>query len=102
MDTPQVLALDIGGTKLASAVVGPTGAVAAAQRTATPKQADPEVLFSALVALANVAVAQWRATGGVGELHAIGVGCGRRTPSPALPSLLHRLAGPVHRLVPKV
>ncbi len=76
MDTPQVLALDIGGTKLAAAVVGPTGAVAAAQRTATPKQNDPEVLFTVLARLAGAAVAQWRATGGVGELHAIGVGCG--------------------------
>ena len=43
--------MDIGGTKMAAAVVDPHGAILADARIATPSSSDPEVVFGALVAL---------------------------------------------------
>ena len=46
--TRPVLAVDIGGTKLAVGVVDPDGAVVASTRCPTPPGADAEALWSAL------------------------------------------------------
>jgi glucokinase len=46
-----VLAVDIGGTKMAVAVVDPTGAIVADGRVPTPHSSDPEAVFAALVGL---------------------------------------------------
>jgi len=67
----RVLAIDIGGTKLASAIVAADGAITAERRTATPPTSDPEELFSAVVDLARTSVA----AAGV-DIDAMGVGCG--------------------------
>ena len=68
---PVVLAVDIGGTKLAAAVVDPTGAIVSDGRVPTPHSHDPEAVFSALVALTE----QVRSTTGL-EPVVCGVGCG--------------------------
>ena len=48
---PVVLAVDIGGTKMAAAVVDPSGAVLADARVPTPASSDPEEVFGVLAAL---------------------------------------------------
>ncbi len=48
---PVVLAVDIGGTKLAAAVVDPSGAIVADGRVPTPPSSDAEEVFAALVGL---------------------------------------------------
>ena len=48
---PVVLAVDIGGTKMAAAIVDPSGGIVADGRTPTPSTSDPEEVFDALVAL---------------------------------------------------
>jgi glucokinase len=69
-----VLALDIGGTKLAAAVVDRGGRVSAAARVPTPhgRRLDAETLWKTVVALLD------RFTSGVGarSFVGIGVGCG--------------------------
>jgi glucokinase len=69
-----VLALDIGGTKLAAAVVDRGGRVSAAARVPTPagRRLDAETLWKTVLALLD------RFTSGVGarELAGVGVGCG--------------------------
>ena len=67
----HVLAIDVGGTKLASAIVAADGAITAERRGATPRTSDPEELFAALAALARESVA----AAGV-HVDGIGVGCG--------------------------
>jgi glucokinase len=49
---PAVLAIDIGGTKLAAALVGEDGTVLRADRTPTPRQ-GPDEVFGALRALVD-------------------------------------------------
>ncbi len=66
-----MLAIDVGGTKLASAIVTADGAISAERRTATPRASDPEELFAALVALAKASVGE-----GGPPIEGIGVGCG--------------------------
>jgi glucokinase len=70
----QVLALDIGGTKLAAAVVDRGGRVSAAARVPTPhgRRLDAETLWKTVVALLD------RFTTGVGarSFAGVGVGCG--------------------------
>ncbi len=66
MDT--VLALDVGGTKLAAGVVGANGAVLARAACPTPRGADGELVLEALLGIA----AEVRA----GEEVACGVGSG--------------------------
>jgi glucokinase len=70
MSTPApVLALDIGGTKLAAAVVERAGALPVRRHVATPTTADADELFDTLVALARVVA-------GAESVVACGVGCG--------------------------
>ena len=70
----NVLALDIGGTKLAAAVVDRGGRVSAAARVPTPhgRKLDGETLWKTVVALLD------RFTSGVGatSFAGVGVGCG--------------------------
>jgi glucokinase len=70
----RVLAVDIGGTKLAAAVVDATGRVAGFVERPTPATTDAAVLFAAL----QVTIAATLAAAGtpLGALEAIGVGCG--------------------------
>ncbi len=67
-----VLALDIGGTKLAAGVVDSGGRLVASARVATPRGLDDEGLWSTVVALLE------RFTAGVGvdRVAGVGVGCG--------------------------
>jgi len=51
-----VLALDIGGTKLAAAVVDETGRILGRGRVPSPTGADPEPLYEALVTCAAAAI----------------------------------------------
>ena len=64
-----VLAIDIGGTKLAAALVSPEGSVLRVERTPTDQTLSGEELFEVLVALA-ADVARGERVGG------IGIGCG--------------------------
>ena len=45
-----MLALDVGGTKMAAAVVDPTGNIVAEESVPTPDSPDPEAVFEALAA----------------------------------------------------
>jgi glucokinase len=66
-----ILALDVGGTKLAAGLVTTDGAVVAHDRIATPQAADAEVLWDAVVALVD------RLLAGTGSSYdAVGIGCG--------------------------
>jgi glucokinase len=51
-----VLALDVGGTKLAAAVVDDTGRILGRGRVPSPTGTDPEVLYEALLACAAAAL----------------------------------------------
>lgn len=66
-----VLAVDIGGTKMATALVGLDGSITDRRSVATPHPADGEEIFSALEGLVAPALA-----GGTGRALAVGVGCG--------------------------
>jgi glucokinase len=67
------LAVDIGGTKLAAGLVGPSGAVVATteRSTPTPASLDPEIIFTALARLVDAVV-----DASPYELDVCGVGCG--------------------------
>ncbi len=67
----MVLAVDIGGTKMAAAVVDPCGVILAEARAPTPASSDPEVVFAALVSVVDRARADTTADPVV-----CGVGCG--------------------------
>ncbi|MGH3744380.1 MAG: ROK family protein [Mycobacteriales bacterium] len=64
-----VLALDIGGTKLAAALVDPGGRTSSHQRIATPAGLDGEQLWSTVETLVH------RVAGGR-QMSGVGVGCG--------------------------
>ena len=64
-----VLAVDIGGTKLAAGLVDSAGKLVASARTSTPATDDAEALFAVVMAVAE-------SVGGNGEVVACGVGCG--------------------------
>jgi glucokinase len=66
---PTVLALDIGGTKMAAAIVEADGTLQASDRIATPRTQDPGTLFKSLSELCRGLLAS-------AAVHAIGVGCG--------------------------
>ncbi|MDA8435496.1 MAG: ROK family protein [Actinomycetales bacterium] len=66
-----VLALDIGGTKMAAGLVAPDGSVIAHDRVATPPGGDAETLWAAVVGLLDGLVAR---TGTAYD--AVGIGCG--------------------------
>jgi glucokinase len=68
-----VLAVDVGGTKMATGVVDPAGSVVGAVEVPTPA-ADGEELFAALRAAVDRSLAAAALT--PAELAAIGVGCG--------------------------
>ncbi|MBG0814999.1 ROK family protein [Planomonospora sp. ID82291] len=65
----SVLAVDIGGTKFAAALVGSDGGVRAAERVATPPGGDAETLWTALDALITAVVGDTPVDG-------VGIGCG--------------------------
>jgi glucokinase len=67
-----VLALDVGGTKLAAAVVDEAGRILGRGLVPSPTGTDPEVLYEALIACA--AAAMRGADTQPGELAGIGVG----------------------------
>ena len=64
----DVLAVDIGGTKLAAALVGPDGSLLATARRPTPVTADPEEVWSALSGAVDEL--------GADRVGAVGIGCG--------------------------
>jgi glucokinase len=66
---PVVLAVDIGGTKLAAAMVDDGGAILLRSVVPTPTSDDPEAVFAAVTSVVH----QVR---GQGEPLACGVGCG--------------------------
>jgi glucokinase len=72
--TDMVLAIDIGGTKLAAALVGYGGRVATYARTETPHGPllDAEALWRTLEALIDKVLAD----GGSPDIAGVGVGCG--------------------------
>jgi glucokinase len=74
-DRRPVLAIDVGGTKLAAAVAARDGWLIASAQVPTPRDPDPERLWRALCAL----MGQVLSSAGVREangLSGIGVGCG--------------------------
>ena len=66
----RVLALDIGGTKMAAAVVDADGTILARDRIDTPRSDEADVLFDALESMCRRLIAD---SAGVA---AVGVGCG--------------------------
>lgn len=70
--TGPVLAIDVGGTKLAAGLVEPGGRLAAAAQTATPAELDAEGLWRTLDALAGRVLAE----AGLAPAGLSGVGCG--------------------------
>jgi glucokinase len=69
---PPALAIDIGGTKLAAALVEHGGRLIAYTRTETPPELDAEGLWRTLVAL----VGKLLADNGSPDLAGVGTGCG--------------------------
>jgi glucokinase len=69
-----VLALDIGGTKLAAGVVGRTGDVRSFVRTPTKVEEGPDAVVKRLLDLGRQALAE--AGRGAEEMAAVGIGCG--------------------------
>lgn len=67
-----VLALDIGGTKLAVGLVDPGGRLTASARVQTPSGLDAEGLWSTVSAL----VQRFLTDSGLEQVDGIGVGCG--------------------------
>jgi glucokinase len=67
-----VLGLDIGGTKLAAAVVTPDGRSHALQVAPTGREEGPDRVLDRLVALGHQAVA----AAGLGPVAAVGISCG--------------------------
>jgi glucokinase len=68
---PTALALDIGGTKLAAAVVNSNGRVLASDRIPTPHATHPEALFQTLETMCRSVLLHAGA-----DIVAIGAGCG--------------------------
>jgi glucokinase len=64
-----VLAIDVGGTKMAAGLVTADGELVASARAATPADGSAEAVFSVLLAVAE-------SVGGNGDVVACGVGCG--------------------------
>jgi glucokinase len=70
-DGPAVLAIDIGGTKLAAGVVDADGSILVDEQRPTPQSDEPEVIFAALAGVVELVMA----ADGPG-LGSCGVGCG--------------------------
>jgi glucokinase len=64
----RILAIDIGGTKLAAGIVASDGNLGDHRRAPTPAGSDPEALFEALVAVVDALPSH--------DAVAVGVGCG--------------------------
>ncbi|HEU5420966.1 MAG TPA: ROK family protein [Streptosporangiaceae bacterium] len=73
-DSRPALAVDIGGTKLAAAVVDPGGRIVTRARTPTPAGLDAEQLWRTLDALLSRVLEG--AGAGPGDLAGVGCGCG--------------------------
>jgi glucokinase len=69
MADDTVLAVDMGGTKIAVGIVDPDGRVLARWQTPTPIDLDAEVVWSALIDAIDALL-------DVGRVVAVGVGCG--------------------------
>ncbi|MGN9784694.1 ROK family protein [Nonomuraea sp. ZG12] len=63
----MILAIDVGGTKMAAALVGPDGTPRRITRVATPQHADGQTLWKTLTDLIEPLS---------GEVDGVGVGCG--------------------------
>ena len=87
-----VLALDVGGTKLAAAVVDTAGRILGRGRVPSPTGTDPELLYEALLACAAAALRGADVTPGDldGVVAAAGPWCGPRA---SLAAQHARLAG---------
>lgn len=66
-----VIAVDIGGTKIATAIVDEAGHIVERARVATPKSNDPEAVFATLTTVVDSLPSSLRA-----DATACGVGCG--------------------------
>ena len=87
-----VLALDIGGTKLAAGVVTPSGEIVAEQREQTDPTSSPAEILEVLLALSKKSIE--RAETRWGELKAVGVSFGGPVDYPAGRTVTcHHLAG---------
>lgn len=71
MSTP-VLALDVGGTKIAAGLVAPDGSVLVHERVPTPTTDDPAVLWAAVTSLVDGLLADR----GHVPFGGVGIGCG--------------------------
>lgn len=72
----SVLAVDIGGTKFAVALVDSDGNVRAARRTATPPGGDARALWKALGELVDALLDGAGDTAAGGVVDGVGIGCG--------------------------
>lgn len=99
VDPVQVLAVDIGGTKLAAGLVDGHGRLRDARSVPTATGGDAESLFTALVTLTEAVLLDASAAlGGAAPPVAIGVGCGG--PMAAQGALVSPLNIPVWRDFP--
>ncbi|MFC4587278.1 ROK family protein [Sphaerisporangium corydalis] len=71
-DAGVVVAVDVGGTKLAAGLVGRDGEILVADRVATPPGGDAPTLWKALTGLVDSVLDQ----GPGGEVIGVGAGCG--------------------------
>ncbi|HET8969702.1 MAG TPA: ROK family protein [Candidatus Nanopelagicales bacterium] len=69
MTGPTVLALDVGGTKVAAGLVDAAGTVIAVHRAATPPHGDAEAVWAAVTGVLDAAAAD-------GDYTAVGIACG--------------------------
>lgn len=74
----SALAVDVGGTKIAAAAVGPDGAVSARTVRPTPRSADAGDVLAAVVDAAEATMRSFRGEGG-GTLAVCGAGAPGRT-----------------------
>ncbi|HTW04066.1 MAG TPA: ROK family protein [Streptosporangiaceae bacterium] len=74
-DRRPVLAIDIGGTKLAAAVTERDGRVIVSVQDPTPRDPDPEILWRSLCLLLGRVLAE-AGLREVGSLSGVGAGCG--------------------------
>ena len=88
-----VLAIDIGGTKMAAGLVEPGGRLASWSQTATPGGLDAEQLWRTLDALLTLVLAEARVDP-AGGLAGVGTGCGGPMEWPAARVVAARWASP--------
>lgn len=74
MSNGPVLAIDIGGTKLAAGLVEPGGRLGSSGQTATPSRLDAEQLWRTVESLVHRILADGRT--GAAALAGVGCGCG--------------------------